>query len=105
VAGIERYPRKIVKAMGAKKIEKRSKIKPFVKVINFSHLMPTRHSVDFDLEELFKEGALKAENKEGTKKAVRKLFEDKFRNPQQSTGKAGDKKLAGAQYLFTKLRF
>lgn len=32
VAGIERYPRKITKAMGAKKQSKRSKVKPFVKV-------------------------------------------------------------------------
>lgn len=42
VAGIDRYPRKIVKAMGQKKVEKRSKIKPFVKVLNFNHIMPTR---------------------------------------------------------------
>merc|ERR1711976_951790 len=34
VAGIDRYPRKV------------SKIKPFVKVVNYNHLMPTRYSVD-----------------------------------------------------------
>jgi len=50
VAGIDRYPRKVVKAMGKKKLEKRSKIKPFVKVLNYSHLMPTRcHSNRFEL--------------------------------------------------------
>ena len=42
VAGIDRYPRKVVRAMSKAKIEKRSKIKPFVKVINFNHIMPTR---------------------------------------------------------------
>lgn len=42
VAGIDRYPRKVVRAMGKAKMEKRSKIKPFVKVINFNHVMPTR---------------------------------------------------------------
>lgn len=42
VAGIDRYPRKVVRAMGKKKLEKRNKIKPFVKVINFNHIMPTR---------------------------------------------------------------
>lgn len=32
VAGIDRYPRKIHKRMGKAKMQKRSKIKPFVKV-------------------------------------------------------------------------
>jgi len=32
VAGVDRYPRKITKRMGAKKVSKRSKVKPFVKV-------------------------------------------------------------------------
>lgn len=32
VAGIERYPLKVTKSMGAKKLAKRSKVKPFIKV-------------------------------------------------------------------------
>ena len=32
VAGIERYPRKVTKRMGAKKLASRSKVKPFIKV-------------------------------------------------------------------------
>ncbi|XP_018320300.1 60S ribosomal protein L27 [Agrilus planipennis] len=44
VAGIDRYPRKVHKRMGKAKIHKRSKIKPFIKVINYNHLMPTRYS-------------------------------------------------------------
>ena len=105
VAGIERYPRKIVKAMGAKKVAKRSKVKPFVKVVNFTHLMPTRHSVDFDLKNIIGEGALSAENRTDTKKAVRAVFEDKYKNPVSASGKVNDKKSVGAQYLFQKLRF
>ena len=31
-AGIERYPLKVTKSMGAKKLARRSKIKPFIKV-------------------------------------------------------------------------
>ena len=42
IAGIDRYPRKVTRKMGKKKIEKRNKIKPFVKVVNYNHLMPTR---------------------------------------------------------------
>lgn len=32
VAGIERYPRKVTKRMGQKKVQRRSKVKPFIKV-------------------------------------------------------------------------
>ncbi|KAG5893443.1 hypothetical protein JTB14_012164 [Gonioctena quinquepunctata] len=32
--------------MGKGKMHKRSKIKPFIKVLNYNHLMPTRYSVD-----------------------------------------------------------
>ncbi|XP_047713295.1 60S ribosomal protein L27-like [Prionailurus viverrinus] len=45
VAGID-YPCKVTAAMCKKKITKRSKIKSFVKVYNYSHFMPIRHSVD-----------------------------------------------------------
>lgn len=42
VAGIDRYPLKVNKKMGKKRISKRCKIKPFVKVVNYNHIMPTR---------------------------------------------------------------
>jgi len=29
--------------MGKKRIAKRSKVKPFVKIINYNHFMPTRY--------------------------------------------------------------
>jgi large subunit ribosomal protein L27e len=32
VAGVDSYPRKVTKRMGAKKLAKRSKVKPFLKV-------------------------------------------------------------------------
>ncbi|RUS20942.1 ribosomal protein L27 [Endogone sp. FLAS-F59071] len=42
VAGVERYPLKITRSMGQKRITKRSKVKPFIKLVNYNHLMPTR---------------------------------------------------------------
>lgn len=107
VAGIERYPRKIVKAMGKKKVEKRSQVKPFVKKINFAHLMPTRHKVDFDLKAIVSgDAALAPDAKKDTTKAIKALFEDKFKNPAAGKdGKKDGKAAMGAQYLFTKLRF
>ena len=32
VAGVERYPRKVTRRMGEKKLKRRSTIKPFIKV-------------------------------------------------------------------------
>ena len=78
VAGIERYPRKVVRAMSQKKIEKRSKIKPFLKTLNFNHIMPTRYSVDFDLKKVIDENALATETRSETKKIIKKLFEEKY---------------------------
>ena len=42
VAGIERYPLKVTKPMGKKRASKRSRMKTFVKICNYNHLMPTR---------------------------------------------------------------
>lgn len=38
--------------MSQKKIERRSKVKAFVKTVNYNHIMPTRYTVaaDFDLK-------------------------------------------------------
>ena len=47
VAGIERYPLKVTRKMGKKRTAKRSRIKPFVKVFNYNHLMPTRWERNF----------------------------------------------------------
>lgn len=49
VAGIERYPRKVTKRMGAKTLAKRKKIKPFIKVrpIMFLLMHPARLTSEF----------------------------------------------------------
>ena len=87
--------------MGKKKLEKRSKIKPFVKIVNFNHVMPTRYSVDIDLKKVVDENSLSQENRVPTRKAVKKVFEEKY----QSQTAKNDKKAAGVQYFFNKLRF
>ncbi len=43
VAGVERYPLKITKRMSKKKVARRTRIKPFMRVVNYNHLMPTRY--------------------------------------------------------------
>jgi large subunit ribosomal protein L27e len=43
VAGIERYPKKVTRRMGAKKVAQRCRLRPFVKYINYAHMLPTRY--------------------------------------------------------------
>lgn len=80
VAGIERYPSKITRRMSKTRQEKRSKIKPFIKVINYNHLMPTRYTLELEglkgtlSNDTFKE----VSQREDAKKTVKKVLEDRY---------------------------
>ncbi len=50
VAGVDRYPREVVKRMSKKKVKQRSKVKTFVKVLNYNHLMPTRFVPNYNVD-------------------------------------------------------
>lgn len=80
VAGIERYPSKITRRMSKTRQEKRSKVKPFIKVINYNHLMPTRYTLELEglkgsvSAETFKE----VSQREDAKKTVKKVLEERY---------------------------
>jgi large subunit ribosomal protein L27e len=112
VAGIERGPRKITKAMDDAKVAKRSLMKPFIKHVNYTHMMPTRYQCFDDKKE--DGGALKKIVDDAVKSkasftskevrgAVRKLFTEKYAG--QATAKDNDKKATGVSYFYSKLRF
>ena len=42
VVGIDRPPLRVTKKMGKKLVAKRTRIKSFIKVLNYNHVMPTR---------------------------------------------------------------
>ncbi|KAK9474623.1 60S ribosomal protein eL27 [Dipodascopsis tothii] len=94
VAGVERYPLKVTKGMGEKKVAKRSKVKPFIKVVNYNHLMPTRYTLDLESlknvlsTETFKEPS----QREDAKKTIKKAFEERYQSGRN-------------RWFFTKLRF
>jgi len=88
--------------MKKSKVEKRSKVKPFIKVLNYNHVMPTRYTVDFELKKLVEEaGGVDPSKIQETRKGLKKMFEEKYKT---QTAKS-DKKAAGVGYFFTKLRF
>jgi large subunit ribosomal protein L27e len=100
VAGIDRYPLRCTKSMSQKSILKRSKVKPFLKHINYNHIMPTRYTIsDLDLKAAIKPDNLKkpGEARVEAKKAVKKLFEDRYLNRSKNS--------SGTQFFFHKLRF
>jgi len=89
--------------MKKSKVDKRTKVKPFLKLVNFNHIMPTRYSVDFDLKKQIDEfSSMTPEVKTDSKKTIKKLFEEKYKSQQSAKS---DKKAAGASYFFQKLRF
>lgn len=80
--------------MGAKKTAKRSKVKPFIKVVNYNHLMPTRYSLDVEgfKSSVTSEALEQPSQREEAKKVVKKAFEERYQ--------AGKNK-----WFFTKLQF
>lgn len=104
VAGVAKHPRKVTRAMSKKKVERRSKcMKPFVKYINVRHVFPTRYQVDMDLKKAVDEADIaNPERKVDVKKGLKKIFEDRYLNQKTVTS---EKKAAGSQYFFQRLRF
>mmetsp|Transcript_14380 Transcript_14380/g.47232 ORF Transcript_14380/g.47232 Transcript_14380/m.47232 type:complete len:137 (-) Transcript_14380:1190-1600(-) len=81
IAGIDSYPRKVTKRMKEKKLAKKSRVKTFIKTVNYNHLMPTRYSLESD--DLKKEVTVDVlENptkKAAARKKVKSVFEDRFK--------------------------
>ncbi len=80
VAGIERYPLRVTANMSQKKVERRSKVKAFVKTVNYNHIMPTRYMVanDIDLKTIVSEEKLSnKETRKQMKRELRTLFNEK----------------------------
>lgn len=85
VAGVERAPLKVTRRMSANQLKRRTNPKPFVKVVNFNHILPTRFQVtgEFaqgakELKSLVTEDRLaSAESRKTLKKDVRTIFRER----------------------------
>lgn len=81
VAGVARAPLKVTRSMSQKRIAKRSKLKPFVKIVNYNHLMPTRYALDVDLKSVVDREAIDdAGQRTAMRKEVKKLFEERHKS-------------------------
>lgn len=93
VAGIEQYPRKTGKSDSVLKV-KRSKVKSFVRVLNYNHIMPTRYAFDIDghVPSVEHDTIQEPTKRQAAREAISKCFQQRF-----DSGKN--------QWLFTKLSF
>mmetsp|Transcript_27122 Transcript_27122/g.87055 ORF Transcript_27122/g.87055 Transcript_27122/m.87055 type:complete len:148 (+) Transcript_27122:32-475(+) len=99
VAGIMKYPLKITKKMSEKKRTKRSRIKPFIKSVNYNHVMPTRYTMDVDLKSVVTADIVGSSNptaRQSCRKEVKKSLEEKY-----AASLASGKN----KWFFQKLRF
>jgi large subunit ribosomal protein L27e len=103
VAGLERSPRTVTRTMSAAKQAKRLRVKPFVKFVNFNHIMPTRYNLDIsEVTALAKDDALVDEDK---KKAAKKAITEKLTEGYKKIGQIKNEKVAtGAQYFYRCVR-
>merc|ERR1712199_48060 len=93
VVGLAKYPRKVTKSVSEKTKEKRMKMKTFVKLVNYNHLMPTRYSLDVDLKSSITPDVIdNATKRKSARLQAKTAFEEKYK-----TGKS--------KWFFTKLRF
>ncbi|KAK4789890.1 hypothetical protein SAY86_017194 [Trapa natans] len=93
VAGIKKYPSKVIRKDSTKKAARKSRVKCFVKLVNYRHLMPTRYTLDVDLKDVVSGDCLQSKDKKvSAARETKKRFEERFK-----TGKN--------KWFFTKLRF
>merc|ERR1711953_130239 len=84
VAGVDQAPLKVTKKMSKKKISKRTRVKPFVKYVNYNHIMPTRYSVPSELNVQTFASDQQMETPDGrieAKKNIKKILQEKFMSP------------------------
>uniref|UniRef100_A0A7S2N2B2 KOW domain-containing protein n=1 Tax=Zooxanthella nutricula TaxID=1333877 RepID=A0A7S2N2B2_9DINO len=105
VAGVDKAPLKVTKRMSKKKITKRQRVKPFVKYVNYNHIMPTRYQVPTEIQPAAMVTDQQMDTPDGrieARKYVKKLLQEKFLQPPADKSGRPSKDVI---YLRKKLRF
>jgi len=50
LAGVKKYPKKVVRGMGKRRIARRSRVGVFLRVVNQKHFFATRYNLDLSTE-------------------------------------------------------
>lgn len=105
VAGIDKAPRKVTKSMSAKKIARKTRMKAFVKAVNYTHLLPTRYTVDPSVLDLTGKVDEKTTTGPDARKTARKEIQKNFTKKYNSQPTEASRKKASLDFFFKKLRF
>jgi len=107
VAGVQKCPLKVTKSMSKKKQQKRMRVKPFVKYVNYTHMMPTRYQLPSEMEpKSFVSDAQMENGRVEAKKALAGMLKEKFINPSAAVGAdKGSTAKSALLFLKKKLRF
>jgi len=122
IAGLDKAPQKVTRSMSKKKVSKRARVRPFVKMVNHNHVLVTRYTADFTLKQIDLP-ATKDANGEATepvqvsideesvkdeagralaKRAAKQVFQEAFfAQDKRKNAKAQE----GVQFFFQKLKF
>mmetsp|Transcript_48475 Transcript_48475/g.77565 ORF Transcript_48475/g.77565 Transcript_48475/m.77565 type:complete len:139 (+) Transcript_48475:128-544(+) len=88
VAGISKPPRRINKGMNRSQIAKKSEMHTFLRVVNQTHLMPTRYKlnlktkVNMSVKELHPKDGKRRELRNGIRRQFKRIY---FKNAKPST--------------------
>ena len=92
IAGIKKYPKKVVRGMSKRRIERRSRVGAFLRVFNHKHMFATRYNMDLSKELRGKISVADAAKKSESRGLVRKVFQARFNS-------------GSNRWFFQKLRF
>merc|ERR1711924_102681 len=85
VAGVKKAPLKVMRRMSDKKVAKRSKIVPFVRYVNYTHIMPTRYQTppEFPVKTLVTDDQMEkpGETRREARKNLKKVLQDTYTSP------------------------
>ncbi|CEM19212.1 unnamed protein product [Vitrella brassicaformis CCMP3155] len=90
VAGIAKNPLKVTTRMSKEKVEKRLRIKPFLKYVNYNHIMPTRYTCPAEAFGDVK--TLEAQDRVEARKALKTVMKEKvakLQGAEKEKGKIG----------------
>ena len=78
IAGIKKYPKKVVRGMSKQTIARRSPVGVFLRVVNHKHFLPTRYNVDMSKELRGKINVSDASKRSRSKKLVKHVFQARY---------------------------
>ncbi|RHW67891.1 KOW motif/Ribosomal L27e protein family [Trypanosoma brucei equiperdum] len=78
LAGIKKYPRKVVRGMSKRSITRRSQVGVFLRVVNHKHFLPTRYNMDLSRELRGRINVSDTSKKAKSKQLVKRLFQARY---------------------------